>query len=249
MSLPSDLERLLPQALDVIRFLGLQEDGSAPVDAIIAGTGLSERTGGKAIRRLVTRYYLDMPEQGYYRLTESGWRAVQDLRTFDGEFPPADLPAEEVEDQQEESDDLPAPAQPVRQARRLSMFLPKELVIRSTTILRAGFDAPAAGEPPLRLPGRVILRLNALGCEIDPVDRPLEVAVSAAAGPVRFRVTPGREGAMRFRLEAFQLMGQQSVLPVGGMVFDLNVAGFPTPASAEFHALGAVVYLYPGGAG
>jgi hypothetical protein len=240
MSLPFELQRLLPQALDVLRYLGTGE-GGATTEQIMAGTGLSERTSGKAIRNLVTRYYLEMPEQGYYLLTEVGWQAVQDLRAYDGDTPytPA-APAETPEGS-------PAgPAAAPRHTRRLSIFVPREFVISSTAILRAGFDSAADNPVPLTQPGRVILRLSAEYCDVDPSERPLEVVGSDAAGPVRFRVTPFHEGEVRLKLEAFQLVAGGELLPVGGMYFDLNVAGFPTPLSAEFQTLGALVGLHPG---
>jgi predicted transcriptional regulator len=245
MSLPFELQRLLPQALDVLRYLGTGE-GGATTEQIMQGTGLSERTSGKAIRNLVTRYYLEMPEQGYYLLTERGWQAVQDLRAYDGDKPYT--PAAPAETPGVSAAPPAGPAPGPRHARRLSIFLPREFVIGSTAILRAGFDSPADDRVPLAQPGRVILRLNAAYCDVEPSERPLEVAGSASAGPVRFRVTPYREGEVRLKLEAFQLVGGEVLLPVGGMYFDLNVASFPTPLSAEFQTLGALVGLHPGGA-
>jgi hypothetical protein len=240
MSLPFELQRLLPQALDVLRYLGTGE-GGATTEQIMHGTGLSERTSGKAIRNLVTRYYLEMPEQGYYLLTETGWQAVQDLRAYDGDTPYTPAETSEVS-AASPADAAPAP----RHTRRLSIFLPGEFVIGSTAILRAGFDSPSDDRVPLAQPGRVILRLGAAYCDVEPSERPLEVAGNAAAGPVRFRVTPFREGEVRLKLEAFQLVAGEELLPVGGMYFDLNVAGFPTPLSAEFQTLGTLVGLHPG---
>jgi len=246
MSLPIELQRLLPQALDVIRYLAHHEEG-ASVDEMVIGTGLSERTLGKSIRGLVTRFYVDMPAQGFYRLTAKGKQAARDLREFDGDT--LILPAIEPESIMEEvqASPRPIPSQPnpiERQARRLSIFMPKEMVIRSTITLRAGFEAPRAGQPALQQPARVILRLNAPGCDVVPGERPVEVASGTSVGPLQFRVTPRLEDPVRLKLEAFQLVTQRDLLPVGGMFFDLNVAGFPTPLSAEFQTLGAMVQLY-----
>jgi DNA-binding MarR family transcriptional regulator len=250
--LPNDLQKLPPQALDVIRYLSTHDD-QGTVGEIIEGTGLTKRGFRKAIRRLVTRFYVDMPEQDFYRLTANGQQAAEDLRAYDGESGPGGVPTAPYEDEDdeeiEETEETEA-APPVdipRHARRLSMLVPKELVIRSSVTLRAGFDAPAAGDPvALRTPGRVILRLSAPGCDVAPVERPLEVGVSAPAGPVSFRVTPRQEGSVQFKIEAYQLVASEEIHPVGAMFFDLNVAGFPTPDSGEVKALGAVVQLYPG---
>jgi hypothetical protein len=260
MSLLSpDLQKLPPNALDVIRYLDTHDD-QGTIDEIIEGTGLSERGSRKAIRRLVTRYYADMPDQDFYRLTEKGKEAAGELRAYDGENVPAAAPAavdapaeapaaqaadEETPAVQAAHEEAPAADVP-RHARRMSVLVPKELVIRSAVTLRAGFDAPPAADPvPLQGTGRVLLRLSAPGCDVEPVERPLDVAVGGPAGPVSFRVTPRVEGPARFKIEGYQLVSLKDIRPIGGVFFDLNVAGFPTPDSAEVKALGAMMQLYP----
>jgi DNA-binding MarR family transcriptional regulator len=246
MSLLSpDLQKLPPQALDVIRYLDTHDD-QGTVDEIIEGTGLSERGLRKAIRRLVTRYYADMPDQDFYRLTEKGKEAAGELRVYDGENVPAALDAPSTAPTAQAADEETPAADVPRHARRMSVLVPKELVIRSAVTLRAGFDAPPADDPvPLQETGRVILRLSAPGCDVDPVERPLDVAVGGPAGPVSFRVTPRVEGPARLKIEGYQLVSLKDIRPIGGVFFDLNVAGFPTPDSAEVKALGAVMRLYP----
>lgn len=241
MTLTDEIQRLLPQALDVIRFLKTRPDG-ATIEDIMEGTGFSERTTGKSIRRLVTRYFAEMPVQGVYVLSKKGRAAAEELGDYSG---PIAFGEEEA--------DEPAPEAPARAAskpapriephpRRLTLVLPSELVIRSTAVVRAGFDAPAAGQPALRQPGRLILRLIAPHCDIIPAERPLEVPQQATAGPVQFQITPRREGLMRVRIEAFQLV-EHDLRPVGGMVFELNVASFPTPRSTDFQTLAATIRL------
>ncbi len=231
-TLPQELQKLPPQALDVIRCLGKHPDG-AWVDDILDGTGLSERGFGKAIRSLVTRYYAEMPEQGFYRLTALGQQAVEDLRLFDGEESPA-APNPEL-------------ASKLTHVRQLAVVGPKELIAGTETLLRVGFNAPADAQNPLEEAGRVIFRLSAPGCDVEPVERPLEVAVNGPSGPVHFRVTARQVGSVRVKIETFQLIAQDDLQPVGGLFFDLSVAGFPTPASGEVQALGTSVRLYPGG--
>jgi DNA-binding MarR family transcriptional regulator len=246
MSLLSpDLRKLPPQALDVLRYLDTHDD-QGTVDEIIEGTGLSERGLRKAIRRLVTRYYADMPDQDFYRLTEKGKEAAGELRVYDGENVPAALDAPSTAPTAQAADEETPAADVPRHARRMSVLVPKELVIRSAVTLRAGFDAPPADDPvPLQETGRVILRLSAPGCDVDPVERPLDVAVGGPAGPVSFRVTPRVEGPARLKIEGYQLVSLKDIRPIGGVFFDLNVAGFPTPDSAEVKALGAMMQLYP----
>lgn len=230
-TLPVDLQKLPPQALDVIRYLGRVEAG-AWVDDILKGTGLTERGFGKAIRRLVTRYYADMPEQGFYRLTTKGQQAAQDIRDFDGEDAPV-APG-------------PAAAALLTHPRQLAVVCPKELVAQSETVIQVGCSGPPEAAPSLNQPGRLILRLSAPGCDVDPVERPLEVATSEAAGPALFRLHPRQTGTVRVKVEAFQLVAQDEIVPVGGLFFDLSIAGFPTPTSGEQQALGAQIRLQPG---
>jgi len=235
MSLPLELQKLPPQALDVIRFLATQPQG-AYVDTILDRTGLSERSFGKAIRRLVTRYYVEMPAQGFYTLTANGRQAAQDISSYDGSAPTAPEPVPGSPQQAS-----------LRQERRLTALIPKELVAHGTSVLMVGFDAPGAGQPAMTQPGRVIFRVSAPGCDVLPTERPLEVTGGKAAGPLRFRIEPRREGQVRIKIEAFQLVTLKDLRPLGGMYFDIRVAGFPTPESAELQALGAPIRLYVGG--
>lgn len=236
-ALPDDLQKLPPQALDVLRFLGTVSDGASS-ETIMAGAGISERAFGKAIRRLVTRYYVAMPTPGYYTLTESGIAAANTLRDLDSE-PSAPVGAAPVR-----ATPVQTP-QVVRHPRRVSVFLPKALIERTTSRLLVGFDRPGGG-PALRQPARVIMRMHAPDCDIAPIERPIEVPLKSTAGPVDFRVRPHRTGTLRIRIDAFQLIADDALSPVGGMVFDLPVAGFPTPESAEFQTLAATLWLHPG---
>lgn len=265
MMLPADLQRLPPQALDLIRYLGTQDQG-ASVDTIIDGTGLSERMFRKSIRRLVTRYYVEMPADEFYRLTASGRQAASTLRDYDGADPAATDPTAAARfADRGGADDGPArsPAAPRAQsapavsagapdsiyhARRLVIVMTRELVSHSSAILKIGFDRPAADAGPLRQPGRIVLRVSAPGCDVEPVERPLDVTAAGPAGPVEFRVMPRREGSQRIKVEAYQLVTSQDFRLVGGLYVDLNVAGFPTPGSGEIRALGAMVRLHPGAA-
>lgn len=221
MSVPPELQRLPPQALDVLRYLAACEDGSASADAIMAGAGLSTIGLGKGIRRLVTGRYVAMTAPGTYTLTSLGREAAEAL-----------LPA----------DPAPVPGQ----ARRLSVFTPCELAAGSTALLRAGFDPPDRDQPLPTEAVPVILRLHAPDCDISPAEQPVTIPPDAPGGPVRFRVTPHQQGTLRLRLEVLPAGGAEPPRPAGGIYFDLGVAPFPTPACAQFQTLAATVALPPG---
>lgn len=223
MPILSDLEKLPPQALDVLRYLAACETGMASADAIMAGAGLSAIGLGKGVRRLVTGRYIAMTAAGTYELTTLGQRAADALRA--AELPPA----------------LP-------ETRRLSVFVPRALAVGASALLRAGFDPPAADQPSFVEAVPVILRLRAPGCDVSPAEQAVTVPPDAPSSPVRFRVTPYQEGPLRFNLEVLPAGGAGPSRPSGGLYFDLNVEPFPTSACAEFQALGAAVAL-PGGGG
>jgi hypothetical protein len=274
MSLSLDLQKLPPQALDIIRYLATTTQG-ADVDEIIQGTGLSERAFGKAIRRLVTRYYVQMPSQGYYVLTNNGKEAAEVILEYDGGIPPVseyveenDPPASMPESAVPTVPTLPAPLPqappPVpaaapppsaavlsahtgpRHPRRLSVLVAQEMVTKSTSLVLAGLDAPISGMPSMNQPAELIIRINAPGCDVEPVERPLTVSPDKPAGPVQFRVKPRREGTIRIKVEAYQFVTHRDIVPLGGMYFDRHVAPLPTVLSAEFKALGTTIQLFPG---
>ncbi|HEX3052842.1 MAG TPA: hypothetical protein VHP83_19440 [Aggregatilineaceae bacterium] len=279
MSLPLELQKLPPQALDVIRYLDGKEDG-ASVDAIMAGTGLSERSVGKAIRRLVTRYYASMPGEGVYLLTRLGRQAADDLRQYDGPQAAAEsVPAESMPAPQKVLAPTTAPQNvavtavtpppaplpavvppPVPQpaaapasagtkvihTRRLSVLMAQEFVLGASAMLMIGFDGPSEGSTPLPAPVDTIIRVSAPGCDVEPAERPLEVTVDKAVGPVQFRVKAQIEETVRVKIEVFQQVSLQDLRPAGGMYFDMEVSVFPTIKSAELHAVGAMVQLESG---
>jgi len=262
MSLPLELQKLPPQALDVIRYLDGKEDG-ASVDAIMAGTGLSERSIGKAIRRLVTRYYASMPGEGVYLLTRLGREAAEDLRQYDG--PKASLPAEStpivtpspvatpspvvapprvsVPALVQEPAPAAIPATKAIHVRRLSVLMAQEFVLGASAKLMIGVDGPSQRTALLPTPVDTIIRVSAPGCEVEPEERPLDVAVDKATGPVQFRVKTQVEETVRVKVEVFQQVSPAELRPAGGMYFDMEVSPFPTIKSAELHAVGAMVQL------
>jgi hypothetical protein len=232
MSLSIDLQKLPPQALDVIRFLDGRDDG-ASVDAILAGTGLSERAFGKSIRRLVTRYYVELRDQGVYALTRTGREAAQEIRAYDGTASPgwiSESPAEA------ESSAL--------HMRQLSVWAAQAIVAQGRSVLLVGFDAPRA-TVPLGGEAHLTLRLSAPGCEVEPEEHPLDMLPDKPAGPVQFRVMPHQEGPLQIRIEVFQYLTEQEGMPLGGMYFEIEVVPFPTPRCVEFQALGAPIGLFP----
>jgi Mn-dependent DtxR family transcriptional regulator len=77
----------LTGALDIIRYFGTLEEMTAETSEIQRSLGLSDRSFDKAIRRLVTKGYVQMDGSRVYRLTEQGQRAVEELAAYDQSAP------------------------------------------------------------------------------------------------------------------------------------------------------------------
>jgi hypothetical protein len=230
VTISSDLERLPPQAVTVLRCLAAQEGRPISVEAIAADTGLSAVGVGKGIRPLVTRRYATMTQPGHYALTPAGREAARGLV----EVPQAvGEPAAQAQAQRPERVHV----------RRLSVFMPCELSLDTPSSLQVGFDPPDQGQSPLPGLWPLMLRLRADGCDVSPESHPLALPPQGVGGPVRFRVIPQIAGTHRFRLEVLGADPGGNRRLLGGMYFDLNVAEFPTPACAQFQALGADISL------
>ncbi len=228
MTISSDLERLPPQAVTVLRYLATRGNEEVSIADIMWVTGLSNIGIGKGIRPLVTRRYATMTQPGYYMLTPAGREAARGL----------------VETEQALSEPPAQTQRPERvHVRRLSAFTPCELSLDTPSSLQVGFDPPDQGQPPLPGPWLLMLRLQADGCNVSPESHLLDLQPQGVSGPVRFRVIPQAAGKQRFRLEVLEVGTGGISRLLGGMYFDLNVAEFPTPACAEFQALGADIGL------
>ena len=75
----------LKGALDIIRFFGTVDAETIEVSEIGAALDLSDRSLNKAVRRLVTKQYIEMEGAGVYRLSEKGREAVEELAEYDQE--------------------------------------------------------------------------------------------------------------------------------------------------------------------
>jgi len=146
MNLPDELNRLPPQVLDVIRYLGSQEENGAWLDDMMAEMGMSERSVRKWLRRLVTRYYAEMPIDGFYMLTATGKQAGGALREFDAANPGAARVvsyAETLDD-----DDLAALAQAEPELSAAPSAAPDRVPPPASVAPASPSAAPPAGASP-----------------------------------------------------------------------------------------------------
>lgn len=208
MELPFHLKTLPPEALDVIRFFGTLEVPVADVDTIYTGVGLSERSFGKVIRRLVTKGYVQMDGAQTYRLTDQGHRAVEELESYDESAP------------DEESNLSKTAARAVK--RRLIVALPRTLVAGKAAKVHVGFN-PAASGQSLPEPSDMVLRLSVVnGDPSRPKESSLQLGDDSAQHS--FDVTAGHYTKARIKVQVFQLGPNPDDISVaGGMYVDANV--------------------------
>ncbi len=208
MDLPFHLKALPPEALDVLRYFGTLDDPVAHAMLITDEVGLSDRTFGKVIRRLVTRGYLQMDGEQAYRLSETGQDAVEELASFDEAFP-ADktvrsAPVEEKID------------------RKLVLVMPKVLRAGATTAFHIGFH-PADDGQTLDDPAEMVVRVSLVNAE---PTRPQESAFEVRNDAIHqsFKITAGAINQARIKVQVYQLgPNPDDIAVAGGMYVDVNV--------------------------
>jgi hypothetical protein len=218
--MPSNLQNLPPEVLDVLRFYGATGQTSAHADEIIERTGLSDRGFGKAIRRLVTSTYLVMDGDQVYRLSDAGRRAVGDVLEYDLDTPPQDRVTSSA-----------AASGQRAVTRRLVLVAPAELKPNEPATVQIGFAGAEFGGP-LSGPAPIVVRFSALHAEAAP---PTETTLQVNNEPVQaaFRVTPGVFTTARLRVELLQSdeFGYE-LEPCGGMYVDVPVSAAGSPERA-----------------
>src|SRR5581483_3075035 len=229
MSLPFNLQKLPPEALDVLRYLG--QHSSASVDELHQGTGIAARSIGKAIRRLVNYDYILLAGDGTYQLTTDGTMAVQQIAAADAAAPDtaAGPPRQ----------DTP----PVE--RHLTVVTPRSLVAGRPSDLYIGVNPPTGEE---RLPGtaRLELKVSAVGGALSASNLSLDVPPDSAAKPGRLRLTPDGAQAgriVRVRVDAFQAFEFDNLEALGGMYFDVPVVKDAAAKDTSTRAVGMDVRL------
>jgi hypothetical protein len=227
MELPFHLKALPPEALDVLRYFGSIESPISHADDITEGVGLTDRTFGKVIRRLVTKGYLQMDGDQAYRLSEQGQTAVEELGAYD-ESEPTAKPKREVVTQQ-----IP---------RHLVLVTPKALAADQPVQVHVGFLTAYDGEGLDEL-ADVVARVSLVNGE---PSRPQEVAfqLSDDEDHKALTVTPGRFKCLRIRVNVFQLgPNPDDIAVAGGLYVDVDVLPQTDASTQEWAAYGADITL------
>lgn len=203
IELPYHLQTLAPLsgALDIVRFLGDLDAPSADADEICDALDLTDRTFGKAIRRLVTKGYVQMDGELIYRLSNQGREAVEILREYDSANPQT-----EIRTRTEAS----------LITRRLVVAVPPAFVIGQPGMIAVGLDGATDEETGvLYTPADMVVRVSVVNGE---PTKPQEAVLKLSNYPVKhaFSVTPRASQQLRVRVQVFQL---------GPNPDDINIAG------------------------
>ena len=234
MPLSFNLQKLPPEALDVLRYLG-KTPGPATFDTLGQGTGLSARLIGKAIRRLVNYDYVHVTNAIAYELTSDGNVAVQQIAQFDAENANAG-------DQKAQA--------PSGTPRHLTVVLPRALNAGRATDVYFGVNAPDGSGS--KLPGtvHVELKISAVNGTVSAGNVSLDIPPDKASAPGKIALTPASGNKIvRVRVDAFQSYEFDSMESLGGMYFDVQIAPEPgkqpTAPGAASRAVGMDLLLKP----
>jgi DNA-binding MarR family transcriptional regulator len=220
----------LTGALDIIRYLDSLDDPVAGIDDILAQLDLSERAFSKAIRRLVTKGYVQMDGNQVYRLTESGQEAADEIADYDGDAPVEAAPVA----------DTPPQTTARTVSRRMVMALPHALTAGQPANVIVGFHPDINGGASSE-PLDMILRLSTVNGEPAAAqDESLQLSGDSAQHS--FQVVAGDFTKVRIRLQAFQLgPGPDDISVAGGMYVDVDVV--TDNPSTDLVAYGADITL------
>ncbi|MBN2469442.1 MAG: hypothetical protein JXN59_01865 [Anaerolineae bacterium] len=235
MSLPFELTTFPNGAIDIIRYLGQQDDYTAFDDDLLEATGLSDRAYGKAIRRLVTKEYIELQYEGSYALTEIGIEAAEAIAVHDEEMQyEADVEEADFIVEEEEFE-------VVEFTRRVLVIAPRA----------PGVGVPAylflrvmeTEDDPLPLSVDVVFELRGERAQVIPDQNDTTVPESAPADPVRFEVTLAAPGSTEVTINALQVT-KEELLPIGEYVLRLTAVDAPPDGTFSQHIF--PITLQPG---
>ncbi len=226
--LPFHLRALPSEALDILRLYFADPAAALDSGSIMDGAHLSERGFGKALRRLVTRKYVEMVSEGIYRLTEPGKRSLKELQAWDAIAP--ELKA--------------APKEPRFITRKMIVALPRVLLSGQPTNVYVGFDEPS-DDDILRDPVNLILRVVIVnGTEETGSERAYRL--TNYTGRAAFEVTAGGYSKARVRVHVCQLGDDDSDVDADlcpGMYVDVPVTLDTSEADGSLVAYATDIFI------
>jgi hypothetical protein len=228
MSLSFNLQRLPPEALSVLRFLG-RHSTAISTHSMETALALSPRAIGRAIRRLVNYSLIQMDYNGAYQLTGDGRRAYEQMVDQEARAPAAATASAAIGE--------------AHVIRRLTVVLPPNATSTQPVTMYIGIN-PSTDNPVLPHPAQVELRLDAVGGTLSTDKVSLNVPPQRAATPTTVTVTAQPTARkVRVRVDAFQIRDIDRVDEVGNMYFDIPVQAQPSMDGATRRAVGTDLML------
>lgn len=211
----------VPGALDILRFLGALDQPYADAYTICDNLGLSDRGFSKAIKRLVTKGYVQMDGDRVYRLTQQGNLAVEELAAYDEEAPALGASNSSGTGETE---------------RRLVLVVPRVIVADKPSEIHVGFNGDV--NQVLSSAVDVVVRVSVINGEPSkPQDLIFQLSNDAAYKS--FTAQPGRYTQIRLRIQVFQIgPNEDDINPAGGMYVDVYVAATEDEADSRLLAYG-----------
>jgi Mn-dependent DtxR family transcriptional regulator len=223
---------------------GELEEPFASSDTIIDELDLSERRFSKAIRRLVTKGYLQMDGDQTYRLTDQGQSAVEELQEYDdatgGGLPERAGSSVEATDEEAVGDELVVAESPMDDAVDVvaepePQFTRRRMVLAVPQTLAAGkpVNAVIGFHDSTEMSGtaEMVVRVSVLNGEPQTPEDAI-FSLSSAPAQQAVQIVPGAYTQVRVKIEAYQL-GENpgEIESVGGMYVDLPVVSGDAPTS------------------
>lgn len=202
--LSDNLKKLqtLRGAFDIIRYLG-EGDDPASADDICDDLDMSDRRFGKAIKRLVTRSYVQMNSDYEYFLTKTGIEAAEELVAFDA--------AGGADDGFDNN----------KVIRRLLIALPRELTAGQPTDMYVGIEDDS--EDSLASPADVVMRVSALNASLSGADDEI-VKLNNNQLTKLLQITPEMYTQVRVKVQVMQLAPNgEDITVCGGLYVDVAV--------------------------
>ncbi len=227
MPLPLSLEKLPPEVVRVLRYMGTQSGALTP-QQIDLGTNLGARLVGKAIRRLVNYDFIQIGANNSYHVTTDGKSVIQQLDEHEGGTP----------DDQFTGASFDGPVQ-----RRLTVVMPRVFAAGRPTDIYFGVNPP---DTDVRLPGsmHIELKVSANAGNLSSGSISLEVPGNSAAKPGKISLMPQVAGkVVRVRVDAFQTTKTYAAEALGGIYFDVQVAAEGAGQDATSRAVGMDLLL------
>jgi len=188
-------------AFDILRYLS-EDDIPAGADDICDDLDMSDRRFGKAIKRLVTRSYVQMNSDYAYFLTQKGINAAEELAAFDA------------------GGGSKQPTNENKVMRRLLVALPRQLMAGQTTDVHVGIQS---GNGSLATPADIVMRVSAVHALLSGNDDEI-MKLNDAAITQTLQLTPEMYTQVRVKVQVFQIAPNgEDINMCGGLYVDVDV--------------------------